>query len=104
MFSYKYGPAGGPIGVEPAPSPENAVDHPTGFQRQDQGAIPLIAHLIWTDREEWRAVTARNWTKELVMVTWPPTSEADGGTCWLCVEDVTRVMVTERGSEAHRAS
>lgn len=94
MSWYTYRATGGPIGVELPPGPDNAVSHPMGYDQQDQGAIPLIAHLVWPDRQEWRAVTARNWTRELVLVTWPPTSTEGGGACWLKVEDVTRVVVT----------
>lgn len=33
----------------------------------------VIAHLIWPDRGERRPVTERNWTRQVVLVTWPPT-------------------------------
>ncbi len=93
MSWFSYGATGGQRTPELSPGPDNAVAWPGGHQREDRGAIPLIAHLVWPDRQEWRAVTARNWTRELVLVTWPPTATERGGACWLRVEDVTRVVV-----------
>lgn len=75
------------------PKPLNAVEQPADAPIVDRATIPLIARLVYADREEWCAVTARRWTDELVSVTWPPERGKPGGWCWLGLEDVRRVIV-----------
>lgn len=91
---------GPPVYERPDPPLNAAAEDYWPLPRQDRAQIPVIAHLVWPDREEWRATTARRWTDELVWVTWPPTATERGGGAWLNLEDVTRVVVKEREDRA----
>lgn len=77
------------------PDPLNAVPQPADAPQVDRATIPLIARLVWPDRIEWRAVHARRWTRDAVLVSWPPTGHEHGQWCWLPVADVRRVMEVE---------
>lgn len=67
------------------PSPRNGRPMPTG-STNGFARIPVIAHLVWDDREELVPAIATGWTDQLVHVVW------DGYADWLPVDDVRRVI------------
>lgn len=67
------------------PRPTNAQPHPTGVG-QGFARHPVIAHLVWPDREELRAAIATGWTDQIVHVRW------SDGAAWLPLDDVRRVI------------
>ena len=49
-------------------------------------SIPVIARIVWADREEWWPARATRWTRDHVLVGWKA-GDLDR-LCWLSVEDV----------------
>lgn len=76
--------------------PRNRQPTPTDSLRA-RTPIPVIARIVWKDREEWWPAQATEWNDSIVHVTWRDARTQQDE--WIPASDVRRSIVTPRTND-----